>query len=48
MAVETTKTEVGSYFIANYPPFSVWSQEAVERGPGRVLRNLQMPALSWA
>ena len=25
------RTEVGSYFIANYPPFSVWSQDAVER-----------------
>jgi len=24
-------TEVGSYFIANYPPFSAWSLEAVER-----------------
>ncbi len=24
---ETTKTEVGSYFISNYPPFSVWSEE---------------------
>jgi oxygen-independent coproporphyrinogen-3 oxidase len=22
-------SEVGSYFVANYPPFSVWSQEAV-------------------
>jgi oxygen-independent coproporphyrinogen-3 oxidase len=22
-----TKTEVGSYFVANYPPFSVWSPE---------------------
>src|SRR6201746_2374235 len=22
-------TEVGSYFVATYPPFSVWSQEAV-------------------
>src|SRR4029453_2820619 len=22
-------TEVGSYFIANYPPFSVWTAEAV-------------------
>src|SRR6202163_4455422 len=21
------KTEVGSYFVANYPPFSVWSPE---------------------
>jgi oxygen-independent coproporphyrinogen-3 oxidase len=24
-------TEVGSYFVATYPPFSVWSGEAVER-----------------
>ena len=24
-------TEVGSYFVATYPPFSVWSQEGVER-----------------
>src|SRR4029077_18827625 len=23
------ETEVGSYFVANYPPFSVWSREAV-------------------
>ena len=23
-------TEVGSYFVANYPPFSVWTPEAVE------------------
>lgn len=27
MATETTKTEVGSYFIANYPPFSLWKAE---------------------
>ncbi len=26
---EATKTEVGSYFIANYPPFSQWSAEAL-------------------
>ncbi|HEX4146187.1 MAG TPA: coproporphyrinogen-III oxidase family protein [Pirellulales bacterium] len=25
MATETTKTEVGSYFISNYPPFSQWT-----------------------
>jgi oxygen-independent coproporphyrinogen-3 oxidase len=25
------ETEVGSYFVANYPPFSVWSAEAVTR-----------------
>src|SRR5262245_36143625 len=24
-----TGTEVGSYFVANYPPFSVWTPEAV-------------------
>ena len=24
-------TEVGSYFVANYPPFSVWTHEAVAR-----------------
>jgi oxygen-independent coproporphyrinogen-3 oxidase len=26
---EPPKTEVGSYFVANYPPFSVWSKEHV-------------------
>jgi oxygen-independent coproporphyrinogen-3 oxidase len=30
MPAETTKTEVGSYFIANYPPFSQWSAEALD------------------
>jgi oxygen-independent coproporphyrinogen-3 oxidase len=30
-SVTADRTEVGSYFIANYPPFSVWSQDAVER-----------------
>lgn len=29
MATETNKTEVGSYFIANYPPFSQWRPEFV-------------------
>src|SRR3989337_645066 len=24
------QTDVGSYFIANYPPFSVWTRDAVE------------------
>lgn len=27
MATETIKTEVGSYFISNYPPFSQWTAE---------------------
>lgn len=30
MATETSKTEVGSYFIANYPPFSQWNAEALD------------------
>ncbi len=25
------EAEVGSYFVANYPPFSVWSREAIDR-----------------
>lgn len=29
MATETTKTEVGSYFISNYPPYSQWNAEAL-------------------
>ena len=29
MTTEATKTEVGSYFIANYPPFSQWTTEAL-------------------
>ena len=27
MSTSTTKTEVGSYFISNYPPFSAWSED---------------------
>src|SRR5437899_1845600 len=38
MASETRtgliEPEVGSYFVATYPPFSVWSAEAVECEPG--------------
>ena len=30
MAVETTKTEVGSYFVSNYPPFSQWTAAALD------------------
>ena len=25
------QAEVGSYFVANYPPFSVWTQDAVDQ-----------------
>ena len=31
-------TEVGSYFVANYPPFSVWTPDAVERDARPALR----------
>jgi oxygen-independent coproporphyrinogen-3 oxidase len=30
-AATAAESEVGSYFVANYPPFSVWTHEAVER-----------------
>ncbi len=29
MATETVKTDVGSYFISNYPPYSCWQKDAV-------------------
>ncbi len=29
MATETIKTEVGSYFISNYPPYSQWNKESL-------------------
>jgi oxygen-independent coproporphyrinogen-3 oxidase len=29
MTTEATKTEVGSYFISNYPPFSQWTTEGL-------------------
>ena len=35
------ETEVGSYFVANYPPFSVWTPDAVERD---ALPALSLPA----
>lgn len=33
------QTEVGSYFVANYPPFSVWTGEAVEAEARRALAS---------
>ncbi|UUO08158.1 coproporphyrinogen III oxidase family protein [Blastopirellula sp. J2-11] len=29
MATDSVKTEVGSYFISNYPPFSQWSEDYI-------------------
>ena len=31
-------TDVGSYFVATYPPFSVWTTEAVQATPCRLCR----------
>ena len=31
MAEKQDETEVGSFFVANYPPFSVWTSDDVER-----------------
>jgi oxygen-independent coproporphyrinogen-3 oxidase len=46
---EATKTEVGSYFISNYPPFSQWSadnlpdvQAAMQSPPGDVPLGLYL------
>ena len=30
MSTESTKTEVGSYFISNYPPFSQWKNDQLD------------------
>lgn len=30
MATDSTKTEVGSYFISNYPPYSQWSEDSLD------------------
>jgi coproporphyrinogen III oxidase-like Fe-S oxidoreductase len=30
-AAPAAETEVGSYFVANYPPFSVWNRDAVAK-----------------
>ena len=35
------QTDVGSYFVATYPPFSVWSHEAVDRDARPALASPQ-------
>ena len=37
--------EVGSYFVANYPPFSVWTQEAVARDARPALERPPVPGV---
>jgi oxygen-independent coproporphyrinogen-3 oxidase len=39
MAVVEDQTEVGSYFVATYPPFSVWKRENVERDAMAALQS---------
>ncbi|MCA9064100.1 MAG: radical SAM protein, partial [Planctomycetaceae bacterium] len=39
-AEESTTTDVGSYFISNYPPYSQWTQEYVKQA----MDALQLPA----
>lgn len=38
-AAVADQTDVGSYFVANYPPFSVWTPDAVEREAIPALRR---------
>ena len=39
MSSESTKTEVGSYFISNYPPFSQWTGDQLDE----VVNAMQQP-----
>jgi oxygen-independent coproporphyrinogen-3 oxidase len=39
------QTEVGSYFVANYPPFSVWSPDAVAKDALPALDSPASPAV---
>src|SRR5437867_12502907 len=38
-------TEVGSYFVATYPPFSVWSTDAVARDAKPALASPPVPGV---
>jgi len=44
MSTETIKTEVGSYFISNYPPFSQWTPAALP-AVERALESAPLPNL---
>src|SRR5712692_8003776 len=39
------QTDVGSYFVATYPPFSVWSEDAVDRDARTALATPGDPAV---
>lgn len=38
MTTDSTKTDVGSYFISNYPPFSAWSADQLDEVSGALAR----------
>src|SRR5688572_6867843 len=37
------ETEVGSYFVANYPPFSVWSKDDIARVAEPAMQSRPVP-----
>ena len=45
MAAVEDQTEVGSYFVANYPPFSVWTREQVAREAMPALQSPPVPGV---
>ena len=46
LRIETEdQANVGSYFVANYPPFSVWTQQAVEREAWPALQSPPVPGV---
>src|SRR3954465_13770121 len=42
---EVEQTEVGSYFVANYPPFSVWNGDAVASEARPALASPPVPGV---
>jgi oxygen-independent coproporphyrinogen III oxidase len=44
-AAVAEETEVGSYFVANYPPFSAWTPDAVQRDALPALASVPNPGV---
>jgi oxygen-independent coproporphyrinogen-3 oxidase len=44
-SAEADRTEVGNYFVANYPPFSVWTREAVAGEARPALASAPVPGV---
>src|SRR5439155_4287490 len=42
---EVEQTEVGSYFVANYPPFSVWNADAIGKEARPALASPPVPGV---